>query len=42
MYTDWKGNKQIAYIMADSLQEAKETAQVLQGLSSIESVTKEE
>lgn len=40
-YTDWKNRQKIVYIYANSLEEAKESAEVIQGLEKLEGVEEE-
>lgn len=37
-YLDWKGRTKIVYIYANSLEEAKESAEIIQGLEKLEGV----
>jgi hypothetical protein len=40
-YTDWKGRAKIVYIYANSLEEAKKSAEIIQGLEKLEGVEEE-
>jgi len=40
-YTDWKGRTKIVYIYANSLEEAIESAEIIQGLEKLEGVEEE-
>lgn len=40
-YIDWKGRKKLVYLVANSYQEALESAKVLQGLEEIISIEEE-
>lgn len=40
-YTDWKGRTKIVYIYANNLEEAKKSAEIIQGLEKLEGVEEE-
>lgn len=40
-YTDWKGRPKTVYIYANSLEEAVESAKIIQGLEKLEGVEEE-